>query len=60
MAALSSLVARVATRNVVVEVVVTAQLIYKDRVATALKVDIFCRVVFPLVLLAIAAYSFLL
>jgi hypothetical protein len=43
-----------------VEVVVTAQLIYKDRVATALKVDGFCRVVFPIVLAAIAAWSFLL
>jgi hypothetical protein len=42
-----------------VEVVVTAQLIFKDRTATALKVDVFCRVAFPVLLLAVAAWSFL-
>lgn len=43
-----------------VEVVVTAQLIYKERVADALKVDVFCRTVFPIVLVLIAGYSFFL
>jgi len=43
-----------------VEVIVTAQLIYKERVGRALKVDVVCRVAFPVLLLLIAGYSFLL
>ena len=43
-----------------VEVVVTAQLIYREKPATAHKVDVICRAVFPVVLALILIDSFLL
>lgn len=42
-----------------VEVVVTGQLLYKERADAAHKVDVACRITFPVMLVALAGYSFL-